>query len=117
MAMMLVLVLVLVLMVMVMVVMMLMRGLVVVVAVRGPGPLALPASRLLLVDVRAQPHPVLFIPRAQRLASEHEVVVLDDGGHHPRVAGRVHLVRGGVQHGQVGHEHARLRRAVWSRAF
>ena len=81
----------------------------------GPRPLALPASRLLLVDARAQPPPVLLIPRAQRFASEHKIIILnvDDGGHHPRVAGQVGLVHGRPEDGEVGDEHARLWRPVW----
>ncbi len=61
----------------------------------GSRPLALPPARLFLVDARAEPPPVLFVPGAQRFAAKHEVVVFDDGGHHPRVAvGQVHLVDG-----------------------
>ena len=88
--------------------------LVLVVAV-GPRPLALPAPRLLLVDARAQPPPVLFIPRAQRFTAKHEIVVfdVDDGGHHPRVAGQVGLVHGRPEDGEIGDEHARLWRPVW----
>ena len=100
----------------VMAIMMLMLLLLVVMAV-GPGSLALSAPGLLLVHGRAQHPPVLLIPRAQRLASKHEVVVVDDGGHHPRLAGQVGLVGGRVGDVQVGHDHARLRRAVWCRAL
>lgn len=47
-------------------------------------PLAGTTSSLLL-DLAALtlPTPVLLVPCAQRLAAEHEVVVVDDGGNHP----------------------------------
>jgi hypothetical protein len=76
-----------------------------------PGALALPAAGLLLVDGGAQPLPVLLIPRTQRLAAEHQIVVFNDGGGYPWLARQVHLVGGRV--GEVGGERARLRGAAW----
>jgi hypothetical protein len=72
------------------------------------GALALPAPRLFLVDTRAQPPPVLLVPGAQRLASEHQIVVLDHCGQHPVLAGELPLVLVRVGDVDVGAKDARL---------
>lgn len=76
-------------------------------------PLALSPSCLLLIEEGAQPSPVLLIPGAQWLAAKHEIVVLDDGGHHPRVARQLYLV-GQIRDVEVGDQHIGLRGPVGS---
>jgi hypothetical protein len=79
--------------------------------------LALPAPRLLLVDARAQPPPVLLVPRAQWLASEHQIVVINHCGQHPVLAGQVPLVGVRVGNVDVGAKGARLWCPVRGRAL
>ena len=55
-----------------------------------PRPLATP-SLLAAAAAAAEPPPLLFVPRAQALAAEREVVVLDDYGLHPGVGRGVEL--------------------------
>lgn len=47
---------------------------------------------MLLLDRVAERLPLLFVPRAQTLPAEHEIVIVDDDGLHPGVA-TVLLVR------------------------
>lgn len=72
-----------------------------------------PSLRLLGLAARAAalPTPVLLVPRAQRLAAEHEVVVVDDGGNHP-VPGAGRAGRADVRREEVG-----LGKAVASRVL
>lgn len=79
-----------------------------------PDSFALSPSRLLFFDTRAEPPPVLLIPGAQRLSAKHEIVILNGGGHHPRMAGQVDRVGGRVRYAEVGDQHARLRRGGWA---
>lgn len=61
-----------------------------------PDAFALSPSPLFLVVSSAKAPAVFFVPGAQRLAAEGEVVVFDDGGDHPWVVGKVDLAHGGV---------------------
>lgn len=55
---------------------------------RPPHPFAAPS---LLATAAAEPPSLLFIPRAQALAAERKVVVLDDYGLYPGVGRGVEL--------------------------
>jgi len=61
-----------------------------------PDALALASSPLFLIVARAQPPSVLFVPGAQGLAPECEVVIFNDSGDHPWVAPKVDLADGWV---------------------
>lgn len=52
----------------------------------------------------AQPRPILLVPRAQGLAAEHEVLILDDDGLDPRLGLEVKLARCRVHGLQVGEQ-------------
>jgi len=54
-------------------------------------------SVLFFVVAGAESPPVLLIPSAQRLSSKHEIIVFDDGGHHPRVAIKLDFAAGGIR--------------------
>jgi hypothetical protein len=53
----------------------------------------LPAPPPLLLCVAAQPLALLLVPRAEGLAAEHEIFILDDGRLHPRVSAELDLAR------------------------
>lgn len=52
---------------------------------------SLPASPLLFIFATAQTPSVLLVPCAEGLATEGEVVILNDGSNHPWVAVEINL--------------------------
>ena len=76
--------------------MMMMMMMVVVMVAIDPGSLTLPTSLLFFLIARAEPAPFLLIPCAERLATEGEVVILDDSGDHPGVATQFDLACCGI---------------------
>lgn len=75
-----------------------------------PYAVALSASNLLFVlDTRAQSSAILLVPCAQRFATKHEIVVLDNGGYRPCVAAsKLYLVDRWVWDVEVRNKHVRL---------
>lgn len=74
-----------------------------------PDPVALSASNLLLLLVTAQSSAILLVPCAQRFATEHEIVVLNNRGYHPCVvASKLYLVDRWVWDVEVRNKHVRL---------
>jgi hypothetical protein len=74
---------------------------------------ALPPTSLLLTAAAAtagaapaatQPPAILLIPVTQALAAKGQIVVVYDGGLHPRCGGGVHFAGGGVQGPEVRDE-------------
>lgn len=64
-----------------------------------------PLATAMLLLVRrgvAQTSPLLLVPSAQRLAAEHEVIVLDDGGLDPALGGEVDFPSVGIHGADVG---------------
>lgn len=76
----------------------------------NPNPLSLSTPWLLVLIVAgAESSPVFFVPRAERLAAKHEIVVLNDCRYHP--AGRaveVDLAGGGLGDVEVRDDHVWL---------
>lgn len=64
----------------------------------------LPPSPLLLIRRATKSPPLLLVPRAERLATERQVLVLDDSCLYPRVLARVDLSRRRVEGAEVGDE-------------
>jgi len=63
----------------------------------GPDALTLPPSPLLLVVAGTAESPaVLLVPSTQWLAAKCEIVILNDGGDHPRVAAELNLSDGWI---------------------
>jgi len=58
--------------------------------------LTLAPSVFFFFVARAESPPVLLVPGTQRLATKHEIVVFDNGGHHPRVAIELDFANGGI---------------------
>jgi len=59
-----------------------------------PDALTLSSSAVFLITAKSSS--VLLVPGTERLASKHEVVILDDGGDHPWLVAQVDLIGGRV---------------------